>query len=503
MKEIYIDNKDLQIMEDVIVERDEVVPDSNQLKYQKDELAAFVHFSPNTFNEVEWGDSYFDKKPNEIFKLENDFQAENLVRTITDAGFKKIIITAKHHDGFVIWQSKFTEYGIKNTDYKNGKGDILEEISKYASIYDVDMGIYLSPWDIHDESYGYYDKDGNPTSKENDYLDYNDYYNNQLEEILSNPKYGNKGRFIEVWMDGAKGTGYDEQEYDFVRWFKTIRKYQGKEVGYESDCLLFGAEAYTTVRWIGNELGFAHKDTWSKSIVNFDENTIDSNEDGEYFKGFENGNKWTVPECDARITSGWFWGNEKKEPKSIKELAEMYFRSVGHNSTLLLNIPPNDKGDLDKDIKNRLLEFGENIRKTFENNILEESKISATNIRNSSKQFSPSNLFGNKGFWITDKDVNEASLLIELEEAKTFDSIVLEENIEIGQRINSYEVSYENDGKWELIEKGITIGAKRILRFREVTTDKIKIRLRAGEKKSISLIAVGAYKLTKEFEFLK
>ena len=503
MKEIYIDNEDLKIKDDVVVEKDDVIPDSNQLKYQKDELAAFIHFSPNTFNEVEWGDSYYDKKPNEIFTLKNNFNAHNIVRTIKEAGFKKIIITVKHHDGFVIWQSKFTEYGIKNTDYKNGNGDILEEISKYASIYDVDMGIYLSPWDIHDESYGYYDKDGNPTSKENDYLDYNNYYNNQLEEILSNPKYGNKGRFIEVWMDGAKGTGYDEQEYDFVRWFKTIQKYQGKEAGYNADCLLFGAEAYTTVRWIGNELGFAHKDTWSKSIVNYENNTIDSNEDGEYFKGFENGNKWTVPECDARITSGWFWGNDKKEPKSIKELAEMYFRSVGNNSTLLLNIPPNDKGDLDDAIKDRLLEFGENIKKSFETNLLKEGKISATSIRNLSKQFSPLNLLDNEGIWITDNYVNEASLLIESKEAKTFDSIVLEENIEIGQRINFYEVSYENDGKWELIEKGITIGAKRILRFREVTTDKIKIRLRAGEKKSISLIAVGAYKLTKEFEFLK
>ena len=196
MKEIYIDNEDLKIKDDVVVEKDDVIPDSNQLKYQKDELAAFIHFSPNTFNEVEWGDSYYDKKPNEIFTLKNNFNAHNIVRTIKESGFKKIIITVKHHDGFVIWQSKFTEYGIKNTDYKNGNGDILEEISKYASIYDVDMGIYLSPWDIHDESYGYYDKDGNPTSKENDYLDYNNYYNNQLEEILSNPKYGNKGRFI-------------------------------------------------------------------------------------------------------------------------------------------------------------------------------------------------------------------------------------------------------------------------------------------------------------------
>lgn len=500
MKEIFIKNEDLKLKDDIIVEKDEVIPDSNQLKYQKDELAAFVHFSPNTFNEVEWGDSYFDKKPNEIFTLKEDFNAENLVSTIKKAGFKKIIITAKHHDGFVIWQSKFTEYGIKNTDYKNGKGDILEEISKYASIYDIDMGIYLSPWDIHDESYGYYDKDGNPTSKENDYLDYNDYYNNQLEEILSNPKYGNKGRFVEIWMDSAKGTGYDEQEYDFVRWFKTIQKYQGKEAGYDADCLLFGAEAYTTVRWIGNELGFAHKDTWSKSIVDYTDNTIDSNEDDEFTKGYENGNKWTVPECDARITSGWFWGNDKKDPKSIQELAKMYFNSVGHNSTLLLNIPPNDKGDLDDAIKERLLEFGENIKNSFETNLLINGTIKATNVRNLSKQFSPINLLENEGFWITDENINEASLLIEINEEKTFDAIVLEENIEIGQRINSYEVYYQKKDKWKLIESGITIGAKRIIRFNPITTDKIKINLKAREEKSISLIKIGAYKLSEDFE---
>lgn len=500
MKEIYIDNANFKLEDHIAVEKDDVIPDSNQLKYQKDELAVFVHFSPNTFNEVEWGDSYFDKKPNEIFTLKNDFNAKNLVRTIKKAGFKKIIITAKHHDGFVIWQSKFTEYGIKNTDYKNGKGDILEEISKYASIYDVDMGIYLSPWDIHDESYGYYDKDGNPTSKENDYLDYNDYYNNQLEEILSNPKYGNKGRFIEVWMDGAKGTGYDEQEYDFVRWFKTIQKYQGKEAGYDADCLLFGAEAYTTVRWIGNEIGLAHKDTWSKSIVDYEKNTIDSNESDEFTKGYENGNKWTVPECDARITSGWFWGNDKKEPKSIKELAEMYFRSVGHNSTLLLNTPPNDKGDLDDAIKQRLLEFGENIKKSFETHLIKNGEIKATNVRNLSKQFTPENLIENEGFWITDKDVNEASLLIELNEEKTFDAIVLEENIELGQRINSYEAYYFKDNKWVLIENGITIGAKRIIRFSPVRASKIKINLKAGNGKSISLVKLGAYKLTEGFE---
>lgn len=192
------------------------------------------------------------------------------------------------------------------------------------------------------------------------------------------------------------------------------------------------------MRWIGNELGLAFKDTWSKSIVDYANNTIDSNISDKFTKGFENGNKWTVAECDARITSGWFWGNDKKETKSIRELANMYFNSVGHNSTLLLNIPPNDEGDLDDKIKERLLEFGKNIKKSFEKNLLIKATIKATNVRNYSKQFSPLNLLEDKGFWITDKCVNDATLLIELNEEKSFDAIELEENIELGQRINSY-----------------------------------------------------------------
>lgn len=160
---------------------DEVVPDANQYKYQKDELAAFCHFGPNTFNEVEWGEHYGKKQPNEIFTLTNDFDADTLVGTLHNAGFKKIIVTAKHHDGFCIWNSEYTDYCIKNTDYKNGKGDVLAEISAACSKYDMDMGLYLSPWDIHEPSYGYYDANGNPTTKENDVLDYNEYYNNQLK----------------------------------------------------------------------------------------------------------------------------------------------------------------------------------------------------------------------------------------------------------------------------------------------------------------------------------
>lgn len=272
-------------------EKDAVIPDDNQYEYQKRELAAFCHFGPNTFNNVEWGNKYGDREPRDIFRLTQDFDADTLVRTLKEAGFTMLIVTAKHHDGFCIWNSAYTDYDVANTDYKGGEGDILAEISAACSQYDMDMGLYLSPWDIHEKSYGYYDEQHRPVPKDQDFLDYNDYYDNQLKEILSSKKYGNKGRFKEIWMDGAKGSGANEQDYDFLRWFDTIQSYQGKKAGYTADAMLFGAEAYTSVRWIGNEWGFAHENTWSKSKTDKVKNTIDSNKDGHYFRGFADGNQ--------------------------------------------------------------------------------------------------------------------------------------------------------------------------------------------------------------------
>ena len=413
---------------------DDVVPDANQYKYQKDELAAFCHFGPNTFNEIEWGEHYGNKKPSEIFKLDQKFDADTMVRTLKEAGFKKLIITAKHHDGFCIWPSKWTDYDTEEAGYE---GDILAEISAACSTYDMDMGLYLSPWDIHEPSYGYKDANGNPTTPEKDVLDYNVYYNNQLEEILGNKKYGNKGRFVEVWMDGAKGSGANAQEYDFKKWFATIQKYQGKEVaGNSADCMLFGAQAYTTVRWIGNEDGVAFEDTWAKSNVNYDKNTIDSNGSTPYSKGYENGNKWTVPECDGRITSGWFWGTQKKTPKTITQLANMYFDSVGHNATMLLNVPPNNQGTVDQPILKRIEEFGQNVEDTFRTNLAKEegTTIEASNVRGNDTAFKPGNVVDAKDetYWTTDDGTKEGSLTIKWDKAKKFDVVSIEEAIQKG-----------------------------------------------------------------------
>ena len=488
--------------------KDEVVPDKNQFRYQKEELAAFCHFGPNTFNEIEWGEHYGNKKPSEIFKLKEDFDAETLVNTLKEAGFKKLIVTAKHHDGFCIWDSKHTEYDVKASGYQDasGQSDILAEISAACTKANMDMGLYLSPWDIHDPSYGYYDKNHQPTNKENDELDYNDYYNNQLEEILGNEKYGNKGHFVEVWMDGAKGSGANAQEYDFKRWFETIQKNEGIKAGYDADCMLFGAEAYTTVRWIGNELGIAGKDTWSKSKVDKNKNTINSNKQGNATVGFEDGDQWTVPEADARITSGWFWGTQKNTPKTMEELSDMYFNSVGHNATLLLNVPPNNQGTVDKAILDRVTEFGKNIKETFDENLAkaEGASVKVSEVRGNDETFKPGNMVddNDETYWTTSDGTKSGEILIDLGEKKNFDVVSIEEAIQNGQRINKYKVEYRDgdSGAWTLLESGQTIGAKRLCRTSEVSAKQIKITVETKEGKVPMISEVGVYKSTEDME---
>ena len=487
---------------------DDVVPDKNQFRYQKEELAAFCHFGPNTFNEIEWGEHYGDKKPSEIFTLKQDFDAETLVKTLKDAGFKKLIVTAKHHDGFCIWDSEHTEYDVAASGYKdaNGQSDILAEISKACTDQNMDMGLYLSPWDIHDESYGYYDENHKPTDKEHDHLDYNEYYDNQLKEILGNEKYGNKGHFVEVWMDGAKGNGANAQEYDFKRWFNTIQENEGIKAGYDADCMLFGAEAYTTVRWIGNELGIAGKDTWSKSTVDKEKNTINSNKQGNATVGFEDGNQWTVPEADARITSGWFWGTKKNTPKTMDELSDMYFNSVGHNATLLLNIPPNNQGTVDKAILDRVTEFGNNIKETFKTNLAkaEGASVKVSEVRGNDETFKPGNMIddNDETYWTTSDGNKSGEILVDLGEKKNFDVVSIEEAIQNGQRINKYKVEYRegDSGEWTLLEEGQTIGAKRLCRTSEVSAKQIKITVETKDGKVPMISEVGVYKSTEDME---
>ena len=492
--------------------KDTVIPDANQYEYHKQELAAFCHFGPNTFNEIEWGENYGNRTPSEIFTLTENFDAETMVKTLKDAGFKKLIVTAKHHDGFCIWNSAYTTYDVESTTYAEKNydekgGDILWEISEACTKYDMDMGLYLSPWDIHEPSYGYKDANGNGTSKENDVLDYNDFYNNQLEEILSNPKYGNNGHFNEIWMDGAKGSGANAQEYDFQRWFNTIQKYEGKQAGYEADCMLFGAYAYTGVRWIGNESGYAAEETWAQCMAYFDktgEESFDANQVGEYRKGFPDGNIWTVPEADARITSGWFWGTTKATPKTVEALAEMYFRSVGHNATLLLNVPPNNQGTVDQAILDRVTEFGNNIEETFRTNMASNATVMANEVRGNDLAYKPGNVVDGDDatYWTVNDGSKTGTLVIDLGATKTFDVVAIEESIEFGQRINSFIVEYRNgDDEWKVFDEGTTIGSKRLSRKAPVNADELRITV-STESKVPMIAEVAVYKASEGFELV-
>lgn len=487
-------------------------PSPYQYNYQRQELAAFLHFSMSTFNGNEWSDG---TDPVSTFDLTTPIEADEYVKTMKAAGFKKIIVTAKHHDGFCIWDSKYTEYDIASTNYP---GDVLAEVSAACTKYGMEMGLYVSPWDRNAESYGYYDENGNPTDKEHDYLDYNEYYINQLEEILSNPIYGCNGHFTEIWLDGAKGSGADAQEYDFVGFVKEMHKWEGTANGFEDEPLLFGT-SYGNVRWIGNELGVANEENWSKANGSYSSTTgLTSTSMGpstEYKEtkcayGIKEGNYWVVPEVDARINSTWFWHENTKAPKTLDALKEMYLHSVGHNSALLLNVPLNNKGTLDTAIKNRVLEWGENIKASFfDNNMLARPGvvISATEVKNNDIKFKPSNVADEKDdtYWAAEDGTKTASLYIDLGQTTIFDALTLEEDIRFGQRIEAFTVSYKNAaGVWIEFSGGSTIGGKRVILEKPVQAKELRITFTGMTDKNGNVAApvishVGVYKATSAF----
>lgn len=492
-------------------QQNEVRPNSAQYKYQKDELAAFCHFGPNTFNEIEWGEHYGNKAPSEIFTLAEDFDADNYVKTIKEAGFTRLVVTAKHHDGFCIWQSDLTEYDMGGvTQYKDGKGDILAELSAACTKYDLDMGLYLSPWDIHDASYGYSDGEAPGIGTSTDpKVNYNYYYDGQLREILGNKKYGNNGKFVEVWMDGAKGSGANAQVYDFQRWYNTINELEG------DDCQIFQGGTFAGIRWIGNENGLAHDTTWGPCKTDASaKDGFNTNLSGGYSKGFADGDKWLVPEADARITSGWFWGTTKNTPKTLTELGNMYFQSVGHGAPLLLNVPPNNKGKLDPAIADRVREFGQNIKDSFKDDLTranDKGRAAATaeasSTWNDNEDYGASKVLDGKDdtYWCA-KSPTDQTLTVKLPKPTTFDIVSIEEAIQNGQRISSFTVSYQsNDGTWTDFGSGGTIGAKRLLRGTAVTATAVKIKFNtynfSDQNVRLPQISeVGLFKASRGFE---
>ena len=424
------------------------LPSQAQLAYLKDELAAFIHFGPNTFYDQEWGTGQEDPERFNPTRLD----AREWVRVLKETEFKKLILVVKHHDGFVLYPTAHTDYSVKASPWRNGEGDLLLEVSQAATEFDMDMGVYLSPWDAHSPLY-HVDREA----------DYNAYYLSQLKEILSNPAYGNGGKFAEVWMDGARGEGAQKVNYEFEKWFETIRDLQG-------DCLIFSTEG-TSIRWIGNERGYAGDPLWQK--VNPDK--LGTEAELDYLQhGDPLGTIFSIGEADVSIRSGWFY-HENQDPKSLEELVEIYFHSVGRGTPLLLNIPPNQDGLFDeKDIK-RLYEFAAYRDELYKEDLVLGAKVSGPAL---SPDFAGHHLTDGleTNSWASDADL-PIQLELDLGTPKTFDVLELREDLKLGQRIAGFCVQVEVDGVWQEFGTGFTVGHKRLLRGPLVEAQKLRVMI--------------------------
>ena len=431
------------------------LPSKAQLDYHKEELAAFIHYGMNTYTNSEWGHGNEDPKNFNPTNLDTD----QWIRTLKETGFKRTIMVVKHHDGFVIYPSKYTNHTVAASPWKDGKGDLLEEISKSATKYDMNMGVYLSPWDVNSPKYKV------ATQKE-----YNEYYLNQLKEILGNPKYGNKGKFIEVWMDGARGSGAQKVTYTFDEWFKYIKEAEG-------DIAIFSAEP-TSIRWIGNERGIAGDPVWHK----VKKANITENVKNEYLNhGDPDGDMYSVGEADVSIRSGWFY-HDNQQPKSLKELMDIYFKSVGRGTPLLLNIPPNKEGKFaDADVA-RLKEFKATLDQMYATDFAKGATVTASSTRRN-HLYKASHLTDGKDdtSWALSNDATTGSFTVDLGQKRRFDVVELKEDIAKGQRISGFKIEVEINGRWVPYGEGSTVGYRRLVQSQPVEAQKIRVTITGSQ----------------------
>jgi alpha-L-fucosidase len=426
------------------------VPSARQLSWQQLETNAFLHFTVNTFTDKEWGDG--TESP-QIFNPTN-FDADQIVKALKDAGFKIAILTAKHHDGFCLWPSKYTDHSVKNSPWKGGKGDVVKDISLACKKYGIKFGVYLSPWDRHEPSYG--------TAA------YNDHYKNQLRELLTN-----YGEIAEVWFDGAKGENAKDMQYDFDGYWKLVRQLQPKAV-------LF-SDVGPDVRWVGNEAGNAGETCWSTINTT---GMAPGKADPKYLNtGDPDGKQWIPAETDVSIRPGWFYhAAEDNKVKSGKELVNLYYQSVGRNSLLLLNIPPNREGQLSSQDVANIKEFRTILNETFSHNLAKAVAKKS----------------------LTDKALNTfvvlkegESEIVDFGKPVSFDRALFQENIANGQRNEKAVLEYWKDNQWQKINEFTTIGYKRLLRFPAVTTSKVRITI-AKAIQPVQLAEIGFYKASEK-----
>jgi alpha-L-fucosidase len=432
-----------------------VLPTEEQVEWQKNEYTMFVHFGPNTFTGVEWGSG---QEKAEIFNP-TSLDCRQWASIAKAAGMKGIILTAKHHDGFCLWPNPVSSHTVAQSSWKDGKGDVLKELSDACREYDLGFGIYISPWDRNDPHYG--------TDE------YNDVFVRTLEHAL-----GSYGHVFEQWFDRACGEGPNgkRQVYDWPLFNSTVHKMQ-------PDAVIF-SDYGPGCRWVGNEAGHAGRTCWSTINVNQDftgprQSRKDLNE------GIKGGNTWAAAESDVSIRPGWFWReSENSRVKSLQHLLKIYYETVGRNSLLLLNVPADDRGLIHEVDSMRLMQLRAALEDIFSVDLSEGAQVEADNVRGNSRRFRAQNLLDKDydRYWATDDEVTKTSFIVRLPEARTFNRVQIQEYIPLGQRVSAFSIdAMDEDGSWRPIAKETTIGYKRIVHVPTTTTAAVRVNIDESE----------------------
>ncbi|MFT2008481.1 alpha-L-fucosidase [Pontibacter sp. 13R65] len=452
------------------------VPTEAQMAWHEMEMNAFVHFTTNTFTDLEWG--YGDESPT-IFNP-TALDADQWVRTLKDAGFKGVILTCKHHDGFALWPSKFTEHSVKNSPYKNGEGDVVKEVADACKAHGLKFGVYLSPWDRNRADYGQ--------------ASYIEYYRNQLKEI-----FNAYGPAFEMWFDGANGgDGYyggarEKRTIDratYYDWPTTLAMVSQVQPNPK---VLFFSDGGPDLRWCGNEQGIGGETNWN-TISN---DTLYAGKFGveELLNtGSEDGDKWIPAEVNTSIRPGWFYHEkEDSQVKTPEQLFDLYLTSVGRGSTLLLNLPPDKRGLIHENDVKALQGWRKLLDQEFKTNLAAKAK--ADTYRGNAKAFAAANLTdGDKEtYWTTDDNTTSGSLEIDLGKVQPVKYVLLQEYIKLGQRVKSFSVDVWQENTWKPVATATTIGYKRILKLDDpVSTSKIRITIQDA-KASPVISAIEVY----------
>ncbi len=429
------------------------LPSQRQMAWHALELYGFLHFTVNTFTDMEWG--YGDENP-AIFHPTH-FDADQIVDTARAGGLKGLILTCKHHDGFCLWPSAFTEHSVKNSQWRDGKGDVVGEISDACMRQGLKFGVYLSPWDRNRPDYGF--------------PGYITYYQNQLRELLRN-----YGPLFEIWFDGANGGdgfyggGREERRIDknhYYRWEETwdiIRELQ------PGACIF--SDIGPDIRWVGNEHGIAGDPCWA--TFNPGGFALGEPDIALLNHGLRNGDRWLPAECDVSIRPGWFYhAAEDNQVKTPAELVDLYFQSIGRGASLLLNLPPDRRGQIHERDAQALAAFQERLKRIFQTDL-------ACRAKGSSPQGGAASLAldGNRQtFWSPEDRNTPAELILEFSEPVVFDTISLQEYLPLGQRIDAFAFDAWTEGGWVELAAGSSIGSRRLLRIADTLASKARLRV--------------------------